>query len=175
MIGNISPLPGFDRGLAAAARTPLLQFWLGLILFFLGIGIHYWWKFFSTSSSRLRRSFGSWFLILLCGQLGIILLRQPLTGFPHALGNLPASVVSPSLNLQPVATIILGIPLLNEIPSAVQALGRLLILGGVYVINYAHQQRKSDLSQMGSIILLTQHPKDCPDQPEVVMLHIDLK
>jgi drug/metabolite transporter (DMT)-like permease len=100
--------------------------------------------------------------------LVIILLGQPLTGFPqqtwivffaaavftqiigymaisYALGNLPASVVSPSLNLQPVVTIILAIPMLNEIPSPVQALGSLLTLGGVYIINYAHQQRKADL------------------------------
>jgi drug/metabolite transporter (DMT)-like permease len=61
------------------------------------------------------------------------------------LGNLPASVVSPSLNLQPVVTIILAIPLLNEVPSSLQVLGSLLTLGGVYIINYAHQQKKTDL------------------------------
>ena len=88
----------------------------------------------------------------------IILLQQPLVRFPHqtwlvfisaaiitqiigymaisySLGNLPAPVVSPSLNLQPVVTIILAIPFLNEVPSTYQVIGRLLTLGGVYLIN----------------------------------------
>jgi drug/metabolite transporter (DMT)-like permease len=100
--------------------------------------------------------------------LVIILFKQPLVGFPqqtwivfisaaiftqiigymaisYSLGNLPASVVSPSLNLQPVVTIILAIPLLNEIPSSLQIIGILLTLGGVYIINYAHQQKQEAL------------------------------
>ncbi len=59
----------------------------------------------------------------------------------YALGHLPASVVSPTLNLQPVITIILAIPLLNEIPNFIQILGCLLALGGIYIINYAYQQK----------------------------------
>jgi drug/metabolite transporter (DMT)-like permease len=100
--------------------------------------------------------------------LVIILFKQPLVGFPqqtwivfisaaiftqiigytaisYSLGNLPASVVSPSLNLQPVVTIILAIPLLNEMPSSLQIIGILLTLGGVYIINYAHQQKQATL------------------------------
>ena len=96
--------------------------------------------------------------------LVIILFKQPLVGFPqqtwivfisaaiitqiigymaisYSLGNLPASVVSPSLNLQPVATIILAILLLNEVPSSLQVTGSLLTLGGVHIINYACQQK----------------------------------
>jgi drug/metabolite transporter (DMT)-like permease len=98
----------------------------------------------------------------------IILFRQPLIGFSrhtwivfisaavitqiigytaisYSLGSLPASVVSPSLNLQPVVTIILAIPLLNEIPSILQIGGSLLTLGGVYIINYAHQHKDTNL------------------------------
>ena len=98
----------------------------------------------------------------------IILFKQPLVGFSlqtwmvfifaaiitqiigymaisYALGNLPASVVSPSLNLQPVVTIILAIPLLNEVPSTLQIIGSLFIIGGVYIINYAHQQKDAYL------------------------------
>jgi drug/metabolite transporter (DMT)-like permease len=98
----------------------------------------------------------------------IILFKQPLIGFSqqtwivflsaaiitqiigymaisYSLGHLPASVVSPSLNLQPVVTIILAIPLLNEIPSTLQVIGSLLTLGGVYMINYAYQQKDPDL------------------------------
>jgi drug/metabolite transporter (DMT)-like permease len=100
--------------------------------------------------------------------LVIVILKQPVTGFPrqtwivfltaaivtqiigytaisYSLGNLPASVVSPSLNMQPVVTIILAIPLLNEIPSTLQIIGSLLTLGGIYVINRAHQQKTADL------------------------------
>jgi drug/metabolite transporter (DMT)-like permease len=100
--------------------------------------------------------------------LVIVILKQPVTGFPrqtwivfltaaivtqiigytaisYSLGNLPASVVSPSLNMQPVVTIILAIPLLNEIPSTLQVIGSLLTLGGIYVINRAHQQKTADL------------------------------
>jgi drug/metabolite transporter (DMT)-like permease len=94
----------------------------------------------------------------------ILILNQPLVGFPqqtwvvfitaaiitqiigymaisYSLGNLPASVVSPTLNIQPVVTIILAIPLLNEIPSTLQILGSVLTLGGVYFINYVYQQK----------------------------------
>lgn len=58
-----------------------------------------------------------------------------------SLGHLPASIVSPTLNLQPVITIILAIPLLNEIPSFIQISGCLLALGGVYLINNSYQQK----------------------------------
>lgn len=98
----------------------------------------------------------------------IILFKQPLVGFPrqtwvvfisaaiitqiigymaisYSLGKLPASVVSPSLNLQPVITIILAIPLLNEAPSTLQVIGSLLTLGGIYLINYAYQQKNAGL------------------------------
>ena len=94
----------------------------------------------------------------------IIILKAPLVGFPQqtwivfvsaaiitqiigymaisfSLGHLPASIVSPTLNLQPVLTIILAIPLLNEIPNIIQIAGCLLALGGIYIINYSHQQK----------------------------------
>ena len=94
----------------------------------------------------------------------ILILRQPLVGFPpqtwivyitaaiftqrigymavsYSLGNLPASVVSPTLNLQPVVSIILAIPLLNEVPSLMQVFGSALILGGVYIINYIYRKK----------------------------------
>ena len=94
----------------------------------------------------------------------ILILRQPLFGFPqqtwiifiaatiitqiigymaisYSLGNLPASIVSPTLNLQPVVTIILAIPLLSEVPSITQVIGSVLVLGGVYIINYVYQRK----------------------------------
>ncbi len=93
-----------------------------------------------------------------------LVLKYPLVGFPpqtwivfisaaivtqiigytaisYSLGKLPASVVSPTLNLQPVLTILLAIPLLKELPNAVQTLGCMIVLGGVYLINHSYQQR----------------------------------
>ena len=58
-----------------------------------------------------------------------------------SLGNLPASIVSPKLNLQPVVTFVLAIPLLNEIPNSIQIFGCLLALSGIYLINYSYQQK----------------------------------
>jgi drug/metabolite transporter (DMT)-like permease len=59
----------------------------------------------------------------------------------YSLGNLPASVVSPLLNLQPVVTIILAIPFLNEVPSALQVIGSVFALGRVYLINYVYPRK----------------------------------
>lgn len=91
-------------------------------------------------------------------------LKYPLVGFPprtwlifavaavitqvigylaisFALGHLPAAVVSPTLNLQPVVTIILAIPLLRESPTFLEGAGCVLALGGVLIINRSYQQR----------------------------------
>ena len=198
MIGNISPLwvSIVAWGLLRERLSP--QFWLGLILLFLGIAFIMGGNFFlqprlgfgdllAFASSFFyaayilvtqwgRKSLDSLTLVWVNGAsaclwmlLIILLLGQPLTGFPqqtwivffaaalftqligyvaisYALGNLPASVVSPSLNLQPVVAIILAIPLLNEFPAGLQVLGSLLTLAGVYMINYAHQQKIAALS-----------------------------
>ena len=193
MIGNISPL-----WVAVAAWWLLRerlqpQFWVGLVILFLGVASIMGGNFFLHPSLGIgdlmalgssffyaayilitqwgRKHLDSLSLVWINGasaclwmMLVIILFKQPLIGFPqqtwmvfisaaiftqiigymaisYSLGNLPASVVSPTLNLQPVVTIILAIPLLNEIPSNLQVLGILLTLGGVYIINYAHRQK----------------------------------
>lgn len=64
----------------------------------------------------------------------------------YALGSLPASIVSPSLNLQPVLTILLAIPLLQELPTSIETVGCLLALAGVYLINHSYQQRLTSAS-----------------------------
>jgi drug/metabolite transporter (DMT)-like permease len=196
MIGNISPL-----WVAIAAWWLLRerlqpQFWIGLVLLFLGIamimggnflhprlgigdlmavGSSFFYAAYILITQWGRKRLDSLSLVWINGAsaclwmlLVIILFKQPLVGFPqqtwivfisaaiftqiigymaisYSLGNLPASVVSPSLNLQPVVTIILAIPLLNEIPSSLQIIGILLTLGGVYIINYAHQQKQEAL------------------------------
>ena len=59
----------------------------------------------------------------------------------YALGHLPASIVSPTMILQPVVTTILAIPLLHEIPNIWQGLGGVIALLGIYKINQDHNQR----------------------------------
>ncbi len=56
----------------------------------------------------------------------------------YALGQLPASVVSPTMILQPVVTTILAIPLLGEIPSIWQGIGGFIALIGIYIVNQSH-------------------------------------
>ena len=58
----------------------------------------------------------------------------------YALGHLPARVVSPTLIGHPIMTTILAIPLLGEVPSLVQALGGLVALAGIYIVNQSHAQ-----------------------------------
>ena len=58
----------------------------------------------------------------------------------YALGHLPASVVSPTMILQPVVTTLLAIPLLGEIPSVWQGIGGAIALVGIYIVNEAHQR-----------------------------------
>lgn len=58
----------------------------------------------------------------------------------YALGHLPASVVSPTMVLQPVATAVLAIPLLGEVPSIWQGLGSAITLIGIYMVNQAHNR-----------------------------------
>ncbi len=57
----------------------------------------------------------------------------------YALGHLPARVVSPTMIGQPIMTAILAVPLLNEIPTVGQALGGLVAVAGIYIINQSHR------------------------------------
>ena len=58
----------------------------------------------------------------------------------YALGHLPASIVSPTLIGQPILTTILAIPLLGEIPNAIQWIGGAIALAGIYIVNQSHLQ-----------------------------------
>ena len=57
----------------------------------------------------------------------------------YALGHLPASIVSPTMVLQPVLTTLLAIPLLKEIPTFWQGIGGAIALVGIYIVNRSHQ------------------------------------
>ena len=58
----------------------------------------------------------------------------------YALGHLPASVVSPTMILQPIVTTLLAIPLLGEIPTIWQGIGGAIALAGIYLVNQSHQR-----------------------------------
>lgn len=99
-------------------------------------------------------------------------LQYPMTGYPvqswliflttaivsqlvgylslaYALGYLPASVVAPTVVLQPIVTTLLAIPLLGEIPTIWQGIGGTIALVGIYVVNQSHQQSTPQSSSMG--------------------------
>jgi drug/metabolite transporter (DMT)-like permease len=56
----------------------------------------------------------------------------------YALGHLPASLVAPTMVLQPVVTAVLAIPFLGEIPSILQGIGGAIALIGIYIVNRSH-------------------------------------
>lgn len=58
----------------------------------------------------------------------------------YALGHLPASIVAPTMVLQPVVTALLAIPLLGEIPNIWQGIGGTVALIGIYLVNQSHYQ-----------------------------------
>lgn len=64
----------------------------------------------------------------------------------YALGHLPASVVSPTMLLQPIVTTLLAIPLLGEIPSIWQGMGGIIALVGIYIVNESHNRSRAELS-----------------------------
>lgn len=58
-------------------------------------------------------------------------------GITYALGNLPASVVSPTSELQSVISALLAIPILHEMITPKQAVGCFTIVLGVVLVNRA--------------------------------------
>ncbi len=62
----------------------------------------------------------------------------------YALGHLPASIVSPTLVGQPILTTIIAIPLLGEIPNAIQWIGGAIALAGIYIVNQSHAQKDQE-------------------------------
>jgi len=87
-----------------------------------------------------------------------IALGMPLTGYPietwvnlvilalvvqvfgwlllnYALGHLPASIVAPTLLMQPVITAVFGVPLLGQPITLIQVIGGALTLGGIFIVH----------------------------------------
>jgi drug/metabolite transporter (DMT)-like permease len=58
----------------------------------------------------------------------------------YAQGHLPASVVAPTMILQPVLTTLLAIPMFGEIPTTWQGMGGVIALAGIYIVNRSHRR-----------------------------------
>jgi drug/metabolite transporter (DMT)-like permease len=53
----------------------------------------------------------------------------------YALGHVPASLVAPTMVAQPVLTMIVAIPLANEMPQPLAWLGAAAVVAGIYLVN----------------------------------------
>jgi drug/metabolite transporter (DMT)-like permease len=56
----------------------------------------------------------------------------------YALGHLPASLVAPTMIIQPVLTALLAIPMVGESLQPSQWIGGLIVLAGIYLVNHSH-------------------------------------
>ena len=146
------------RGDAQAGARALTGNLLSLIA-----GLFYAGFFLATQRARAELSaFVSWWLSASASAVALLLtaisLRQPLTGYAattyfwilcvalatqvggylfvnYALGHLPATIVSPTLLLQPVLTAIIAVPLLGERVGLMQAVGSGGVMFGVWLVN----------------------------------------
>lgn len=134
----------------------------------IGTGMFYAGYFLSTQRSRKHLNpLAHLWLMGVSASFGLLLINlvlgNPITGYSsqswlvffaaaivsqivgymsmtYALGLLPASVVSPTMIGQPIATAILAIPLLGEIPTGLQIIGGAIALAGIYIVNQAHSK-----------------------------------
>jgi len=84
----------------------------------------------------------TWIIFLVMAVVSQIIGYLSIT---YALGHFPASIVSPTLIGQPVLTTILAIPLLGEIPNAIQWIGGAIALAGIYIVNQSHLQTQEEI------------------------------
>jgi drug/metabolite transporter (DMT)-like permease len=76
--------------------------------------------------------------------LGLFVQVGGQMGVAYALGYLPASLVSPTLLLQPVLTGLLAVPILGETISLVQILGGAAVLIGILIVHRSRYDLKAD-------------------------------
>ena len=139
----------------------------------IGTGVFYGGYFLATQPSRKYFSpLSHLWLMGISASIGLLVINlflgNSITGYSHqtwmaffgtaivsqiigylsmsyALGHLPASVVSPTMIGQPIATAILAIPLLGEIPTGLQVIGGIIALAGIYIVNQAHSKSKKPI------------------------------
>ena len=134
----------------------------------LGIGASLFYAAYLLTTERIRSRVDTLTLNALCTGSMVILLfvicllwRVPLAGYPnktwlalaglglisqlggwlainYALGHLRAAPVSVGLLSQPVVTALLAMPVLGEYLNLHQAIGGVLVLLGIYLVNRRH-------------------------------------
>lgn len=108
--------------------STLTQMWISLLFCTLTIGAIVWAQNLPLFGYN-RQTWINFLLIALISQLcGYYFIT-------YALGCLPASIVSPSNELQPVISSLLAIPILHESLAFNQIIGCAAILAGVFLIN----------------------------------------
>jgi drug/metabolite transporter (DMT)-like permease len=70
---------------------------------------------------------------------GVVTQSIGFLALSFALGRLPASVVSPTMILQPVLSAVLAIPLLGESLQPGQWIGGMAVLGGILMVNRSQE------------------------------------
>jgi len=120
-----------ERGRATIDTLPytwLVALTAAAVLFFMNLGL---------GNPFLGYSPATWRVFLAAALISQVLGYFSIT---YALGHLPASVVSPTMIGQPIVTAILAIPLLGEVPGPAQAVGGIIALAGIFLVNRAHSR-----------------------------------
>lgn len=114
---------------------PVSHIWLvgigaSITLFVINAALHYPMTGFDTQT---------WLIFVVTAIVSQLIGYMALA---YALGHLPASIVAPTMVLQPVVTAILAIPLLGEVPSIWQGVGGAIALVGIYMVNQSHNRNQ---------------------------------
>lgn len=132
-------------------------------LFGLSAGFFYGTFFLIAQRARERlSSLAAWWISAAASVVTLFALSvvfgQPLLGYPlqsyvnlvavallaqiggwlainYALGRLPASIVAPTLLIQPVVTALLAVPLLGQTLGEAQIVGGLLVIVGIFLVH----------------------------------------
>lgn len=76
---------------------------------------------------------------------GIVVQCIGYVSVAYALGHLPASIVAPTLIMQPVFSALLAIPMFGEHLLPIQWLGTAAVLTGIYLINRSNEPAKEPI------------------------------
>ncbi len=74
--------------------------------------------------------------------LGLVVQVGGQMAIAYVLGYLPASIVSPTLLMQPVLTGLLAVPILGQALTPVQILGGAAVLAGIYIVHRSRREER---------------------------------
>lgn len=120
-----------------ASFDPVVHIWIAGI----GASISLWIVNLALRNPFLGFDRNTWLIFLASALVSQIIGYMSLA---FALGHLPASVVSPTMILQPVVTTLLAIPLLAEIPTVWQGVGGAVALIGIFMVNQSHLRNRPE-------------------------------